>query len=140
MERIIPTVTHKIKEYRARAVSVGYRVLYWAESETGRSVAYIGIVILATWSAFLLGKLSVLNGHGVQLDTSHRLPYIVDPQAKDAPHPQGTIVASRKGSKYHYVWCPGARTISEKNKRYFKDEVAARAAGLQPASNCPGLK
>lgn len=51
----------------------------------------------------------------------------------------GQFIASAKGSKYHFPWCPGASQISEANKLWFASEEEARAAGYEPASNCPGL-
>jgi hypothetical protein len=91
--------------------------------------------------------------HTLALDTSHRVPYIEEVQNSGlSPHPlalsaaarvdtsKGSIVASRKGKKYHGVWCSGARTIAEKNKRYFATADAAQKAGYTRASNCPGLK
>lgn len=53
---------------------------------------------------------------------------------------QGEFVASRKGTKYHYTWCPGAAQIKPENKLFFVSAAAARAAGYTPASNCPGLE
>ena len=52
----------------------------------------------------------------------------------------GAVVASKNSDKYHYPWCSGAKRIAEANKRSFASIEDARAAGLTPASNCPGLK
>ncbi len=52
----------------------------------------------------------------------------------------GQVVASRSGKKYHFPWCPGAETISEKNKIWFADEKEARRRGYTPAGNCKGLE
>jgi hypothetical protein len=49
-------------------------------------------------------------------------------------------IASKNGTKYHRIDCPGARTIKESNKVYFASEDEARKAGYAPASNCPGLQ
>ncbi len=54
--------------------------------------------------------------------------------------PGGLLVASRSGKKYHFPWCPGADTIAEKNKIWFKDEQEARRRGYTPAGNCKGLE
>lgn len=51
----------------------------------------------------------------------------------------GLVVASRKGSAYHYPWCPGAQTIVTQNRIWFPSEEAARVAGYAPAKNCKGL-
>jgi hypothetical protein len=47
-----------------------------------------------------------------------------------------TIVASKGGKKYYYVWCSGANNIKESNKRYFANEQAAEKAGYSLANNC----
>jgi len=49
------------------------------------------------------------------------------------------IVASKNGSAYHYIWCPGAKQIKEENKIYFNSKKEAEAAGYRPAKNCEGL-
>ncbi len=50
------------------------------------------------------------------------------------------IVASKSGTKYHALDCPGALQIKEQNKIYFESEELAKAAGYTPAANCPGLR
>ena len=52
----------------------------------------------------------------------------------------GQVVASKSGTKYHYPWCSGAKSIKEENKVYFDNIEAARAAGYTPAGNCKGLR
>ncbi len=51
-----------------------------------------------------------------------------------------SVVASKSGTKYHFPWCAGAKTISEKNKIWFNSPLEAKKAGYEPASNCKGLK
>lgn len=50
------------------------------------------------------------------------------------------LVASKNGTKYHYLWCPGAKQMKEENKIFFTSIEAARAAGYAPAANCSGLE
>lgn len=52
----------------------------------------------------------------------------------------GQVVASKNGTKYHFPWCSGAKTISPANKITFNSIEEARTAGYTPAANCPGLK
>lgn len=52
----------------------------------------------------------------------------------------GQVVASKNGTKYHYPWCSGAKSISDKNKIFFASIEEAKKAGYTPASNCKGLK
>lgn len=54
-----------------------------------------------------------------------------------ASEPQ--FVGSRNGSKYHLLWCPGAKQIKEENKVYFTSKEEAEKKGYSPASNCKGL-
>ena len=46
------------------------------------------------------------------------------------------VVASKNGSKYHFLWCSGAKQIKEENKIYFNSEEEAVAAGYTLAANC----
>lgn len=48
----------------------------------------------------------------------------------------GEVLASKNGSRYHFPWCPGAKSISEKNRVSFKSPAAAEAAGYTLAANC----
>ena len=45
-------------------------------------------------------------------------------------------VASKAGSKYHHITCPGAKQIKEENKIYFSTVQEAMAAGYTKAANC----
>jgi hypothetical protein len=47
-----------------------------------------------------------------------------------------TIVASKGGKKYYFVWCKGAGNIKDKSKRYFATEELAHKAGYTLANNC----
>lgn len=55
------------------------------------------------------------------------------------PSPNGKFVASKKGTAYHFPWCPGAKQIKEENKIWFQTKEEAVKAGYKPAANCPGL-
>lgn len=49
------------------------------------------------------------------------------------------VVASKKGTKYHLLTCPGAKTIAVENKITFPNPKAAEKAGYEPAKNCKDL-
>ncbi len=55
------------------------------------------------------------------------------------PKTTGTFVASKKGTAYHFPWCPGAKQIKEENKIWFETKAEAERFGYKPAANCPGL-
>ena len=46
------------------------------------------------------------------------------------------FVASKNGTKYHLLTCPGAKQMKEENKVYFNSVKEATAAGYTPAANC----
>ena len=52
---------------------------------------------------------------------------------------KGQYVASKSGTKYHLLTCPGASQIKEENKIYFTTKAQAEAAGYTPAANCKGI-
>ena len=49
---------------------------------------------------------------------------------------KGDIVASSRGSKYYYVYCSGAKTLSESNKIYFSSEEEAESNGYSLSTSC----
>jgi hypothetical protein len=53
---------------------------------------------------------------------------------------EAQVVASKNGTAYHLMTCPGALQIKDANKVYFKTRADAEAAGYKAAGNCPGLK
>jgi hypothetical protein len=116
----------------------------------------LAIIILVGFGGFGLGRLSVLFekqtpilienppademiGSSLSAAAVKGLPQKDSPK-NAAGNGGGLIVASKGGTKYHFPWCGGARSISEANKVWFKSEEEARAAGYAPASNCKGLK
>lgn len=46
------------------------------------------------------------------------------------------FVASKSGTKYHALTCPGAKQIKDTNKIFFPTELEAEAAGYTRAANC----
>ncbi len=103
------------------------------------------LFIVVTFLAFGLGRLSALEEQKPKVSFESTKNIATEPQ-KEVFVPEsgggqgGAIVASKKGTKYHFPWCAGAQTMSEENKIWFTDEAAARAAGYTPAGNCKGLQ
>ena len=123
------------------------------------------LLVLVGISSFGLGRLSVLNtadvplaGPRVQLIASSTPPTpLVSSSSPEKAAvvrqsaaalesvtpllvvPAGPYVASKSGTKYHLVTCPGAKQIKPANKIFFATAAEAAAAGYSPASNCPGL-
>jgi hypothetical protein len=54
--------------------------------------------------------------------------------------PVGKVyLASKSGTKYYLPTCAGAKRIKDENRVWFATVEEAKAKGLTPAANCPGL-
>lgn len=92
------------------------------------------IVLLVGAASFGLGRMSALQ------EAEKPIFIATYPASTSTPIVLGGgVVASRSGKSYHFPWCPGAETIKESNRVWFKDESEARERGYKPAGNCPGL-
>lgn len=110
----------------------------------------LGIIIVSSAGTFALGRLSALEPgavfieqratvDGALTDTSEEKE-IVPREDFLVPEGSGGVVASKSGTKYHFPWCAGARSIKDENKIFFESIGAAREAGYAPADNCKGLE
>jgi len=118
-------------------------------TEMSSEVFVVTLIILVGLAGFGLGRLSVLDGQkspiSIQNINSNKVSAGVadslgDVQGNDKENITGVVVASKNGTKYHYPWCSGAKSINESNRISFSSIKEARKAGYMPASNCKGLK
>lgn len=98
------------------------------------------LIILIALISFQLGRQAEMAEQGAKsIGAVEFMP--VDESAtepNDTPN-SISVVASRAGAKYHLLDCPGASQMNEENKIFFDSIDLARAAGYEPAGNCPGL-
>lgn len=104
------------------------------------------LLILVAAASFGLGRQSMANRTSdVPAEAAAAVITSVSPPPKQtkaietSTTSQIRYVASRNGSVYHLLTCPGAKQISEANKIYFDSKEAAAAAGYKPAANCKGI-
>lgn len=105
----------------------------------------IGVLLILTMIvSFLLGRLSkdaknaiIIEPSGEKTNQIEPVAYTID-NVKEQTKELGieSIVASKRGSKYYFIWCSGAKTLSEANKIYFSSEALAQNAGYSLATNC----
>lgn len=108
----------------------------------------ITIIIFIGFIGFGLGRLSSIeeNREEVKIEFPEYLSASVlngqktNKEVVSVEITENLIVASKNGSKYHYPWCSGGKSVSEENKIYFNSIQEAREAGYTPAKNCKGLK
>ena len=107
------------------------------------------LIIFIAFSAFGLGRLSTFESNTKQSIVFEPIMYGANTNqafvAKNSDtdflqtNTNGSLVASKNGSKYHFPWCSGAQRIKEENKLWFNTTTDARNAGYTPAANCKGL-
>jgi len=109
------------------------------------------LIILVTFLAFGLGRLSVLESEKPEIRLES-IPSPTEALIVTKGVPPGTIagaavlanktnqyVASKNGTKYYFSWCTGVSRIKEENKVWFSSAEEAKKAGYQPSSTCKGL-
>ncbi len=98
------------------------------------------LVILVAVTSFGLGRISQAESDKLPLA---RVTIEEPPErtggATLVPEESTRYVASRSGTRFHLLDCPGARRINEENKVYFSTKEEALANGYLPAANCPGI-
>jgi len=116
------------------------------EGKISKDFLIIVIIVLVAAAGFGLGRLSLSNNQKTELKIGeielNSVPASVyaSQQKEEVQVTDGTVVASKNSTKYHYPWCSGAKRINEENKIYFNSIEEARAQGYEPAGNCKGLK
>lgn len=122
-------------------------------------MVYVAVLLIGVGTgAFLLGQLSQLNRLQLSNKVVNNLalcPTAIDKIAFSSATPiltnhtragndqsdsestiQKPYVASKNGSRYHHITCPGAKQIKTTNQIFFTTETEAMSAGYTKAVNC----
>lgn len=133
------------------------KIKHFLESEKGKNLLIIFIVILVGLGSFGLGRLSksqenrkleILYENLPQntsvttsnpLNLSQNSPNSLN-KANNSSNVENTLkrgyVASKIGSKYYPIDCPAGDKLKESNKIYFSTEKEAIEAGYTKSSSC----
>lgn len=130
------------------------KIKQFIESETGKDVLVILIVILIGLGSFELGRLSkgadttglkVEYSDGMGLEHAQNVPagavlgletFKGSKPATSQNSSGKAFFASSKGSKYYPVGCAGGKSIKQENRVYFATAGAAQSAGYELSSSC----
>lgn len=149
----------KIHSYKSIRTIIGYmteKIKAWSESDTGKDILTVIIIILVGLGSFGLGRLSKANkGSGVQIEyktepntdlganvisgvgqvssTSQKAPKNANLRPANG---SVNFFASTRGSKYYSLDCSGGKTIKEENRIYFATRQEAEASGYELSSSC----
>ncbi len=132
MEKIKPTITN------------------WIESEKGKDILMIIIVILVGLGSFELGRLSKANSSaGIQIEYPKQIE--TEPasainaveSATSTPAKTKTsnsagknFFASNKGTKYYSLGCSAGKSLKQENRIYFATKEEAEKAGYTLSASC----
>lgn len=110
-------------------------------------------IILVAGLSFGIGRLSVV-GKREPIKIEYDSQLITYPSSPETTERQGasvikavenvsppsitesSVVVSKNGERYHFLYCSGAKQIKDVNKIYFPNPKAAEAAGYTLAANC----
>jgi len=136
------------------------KIKQFIESEKGKDILTIFIVIFVGTGSFFLGRLSKVQNSGIKVEypanyqTQANLSQIktntgqnttssgqqavtantgqVPPLAGQA----GNFFASSRGHKYYSLGCSAGKTIKQENRIYFATSTDAEKAGYTLSSSC----
>ena len=93
---------------------------------------YASLLLFIGFSSFALGRLSL----AVERNQSDGGVSYTEKPAPVHDLANSPVVVSKNGSKYHYLWCPGATQMKDENRVEFANATLAEAAGYELATNC----
>ncbi|OGJ01712.1 hypothetical protein A3I95_00335 [Candidatus Nomurabacteria bacterium RIFCSPLOWO2_02_FULL_44_12] len=124
------------------------KITNWIESETGKDILVILIVILVGLGSFELGRLSKgVNSGGLKVEypegeqaqnqAASGISAFEYAKTQVVPNnAQKAFFASSRGSKYYPVGCAGGKSIKQENRVYFSTKTDAERAGYELSSSC----
>jgi hypothetical protein len=125
--------------------SISKGVKQFIDSDKGKDILIVTIIILVALASFLLGRMSkdgpkgelrVEYGENSQNSSETSLsPDTIEASAISANFDKN-FFASKRGKKYYSISCSAGKTIKEQNRIYFKTGEEAEAAGFVLSSAC----
>lgn len=115
-------------------------VLNSIESDTGKDVLIVIIIILVGLGSFGLGRLSKkAKNESLRVEYTANEANIIKSTNKpqnNLEQSRKTFFASNRGSKYYSISCSGGKTIKQENRVYFNTREEAEIAGYELSSSC----
>jgi hypothetical protein len=116
------------------------KIKHFIESDKGKDILIVIIIILVGLGSFGLGRLSKKpKNEGLRVEytgeTSNAIQAVQSAQNSQNSS-QKAFFASSKGSKYYSVGCSAGKTIKQENRVYFDTREDAEGAGYELSSSC----
>ena len=117
------------------------------ESEKGKDILIVVIVILVGLGSFELGRLSKENiSSGIKILSTKEETGLISSENllqttnKITPTISNSVdknfFASNKGTKYYSIGCSAGKTLKQENRIYFTTKEEAETAGYTLSSSC----
>jgi len=129
------------------------KIKQFIESEKGKDIMIVIIVILVGLASFGLGRLSkTTSSSGIKI-----LPAVAGEYPEQNKGQEANVIsiaenmskptfdinsinknffASKRGTKYYSIGCSGGKTIKQENRVYFTTREEAEGAGYELSSSC----
>ena len=127
------------------------KIKHFYESEKGKDLMIIIIVVLVGISSFFLGRLSSnSSNNGLKIEytgqgatntgiNGSNMPKIELNQGiteRVQKNTSGKYFASKNGHKYYSAGCSAGKSIKQENRIYFSSSTEAEKAGFVMSSSC----
>ena len=122
------------------------KIKSFLESEKGKDILTVVIVILVGLGSFELGRLSKENSSsGIKILSDNTVPSLensnilqndVISTTANSNSINKTFFASNRGSKYYPISCSAGKTIKQENRVWFATGEEAERAGYELSSAC----
>ena len=124
------------------------KIKRFIQSEKGKDILIVFIIILVGLGSFGLGRLSKnQNASGIKIEykgqeiipktQASNVILSMEEASKTSFDISGkTFFGSNRGSKYYSLGCSGGKTIKQENRIYFTTKEEAESAGYELSSSC----
>jgi hypothetical protein len=116
------------------------KIKYFIESNTGKDILTVLIIILVGLGSFGLGRLSKnAPNNGLKVLYQGEEVSMEKPVSNIITTQKSTVkgfFASSKGSKYYSLGCSAGKTIKQENRVYFDTKEQAEKAGYALSTSC----
>ena len=120
------------------------KIKQFVESDKGKDVLVVIIVVLVGLCSFELGRLSKSSdSSGIKIEYEGEIVNLENQEANalsavntETNTSGKNFFASSKGSKYYSLGCSAGKSLKQENRVYFDTREAAEKAGYELSSSC----
>jgi len=120
------------------------KIKQFIESDKGKDILVVIIIILVGLGSFELGRLSKNSqNNGIKIEYPGQEANVIESLNQNSSNLEnfeksvsGNFFASNRGTKYYSISCSAGKTIKEENRIYFNTSTEAQNAGYELSSAC----